>query len=223
MDEQWKAIPGFTGYDVSDQGQVQSYYRKAKKGWELAGEPQRVLKPSRGRNRTGYRAVNLRRQGKTHHVRVAQLVLLAYVGPCPDGLEVCHNDGDPANDGLENLRYDTHLANCGDRADEGKVRAVCREYADGEPVAEIARRHGIRRDTIWQWAAGKVYPLIKRPLPRRKPGKPGKRKLSDQQVRDIVVRYRAGGVLMRELAEEHGVSLSTVSLIVNGKRWKERV
>jgi hypothetical protein len=43
-------------------------------------------------------------------------------------------------------------------------------------------------------------------------------KLSNDQIEEIRVRYKNGGVLQRELADEYGIHYSAVSLIVNGKR-----
>jgi len=37
--------------------------------------------------------------------RVDHLVLLAFVGPCPEGYECRHLDGDPANNHVDNLRW----------------------------------------------------------------------------------------------------------------------
>jgi hypothetical protein len=47
------------------------------------------------------------------------LVLEAFVGPCPDGLEACHWDDDPTNNRLSNLRWDTSIANKRDMARNG--------------------------------------------------------------------------------------------------------
>ena len=33
---------------------------------------------------------------------VGRLVLEVFVGPCPPGMEACHNDGDPHNNWLDN-------------------------------------------------------------------------------------------------------------------------
>lgn len=46
-------------------------------------------------------------------------------------------------------------------------------------------------------------------------------KLTDAQVEDIRRRYRAGGVLQRELAAEYGVRQSLISMIVNGRKRRE--
>jgi hypothetical protein len=47
--------------------------------------------------------------------QVHRLVLEAFVGPCPDGMECCHEDGDSTNNRVDNLRWDTHEANVRER------------------------------------------------------------------------------------------------------------
>jgi hypothetical protein len=47
----------------------------------------------------------------------------------------------------------------------------------------------------------------------------GTAKLTEQYVRSIRARYAAGGVLMRELAQEHGVSITTIRFVIRGMRW----
>ena len=42
---------------------------------------------------------------------VHSLVMEAFVGPCPPGRLVCHEDGNFWNCHLENLRYDTSVSN----------------------------------------------------------------------------------------------------------------
>jgi hypothetical protein len=54
-----------------------------------------------------YLVVTLYRDGRPKSVSVHRLVLLAFVGPCPDGLEGLHWDDDPANNRLSNLRWGT--------------------------------------------------------------------------------------------------------------------
>lgn len=46
---------------------------------------------------------------------VHRLVLEIFVGPCPYGQEACHNDSDPSNNRVSNLRWDTHQGNMKDR------------------------------------------------------------------------------------------------------------
>lgn len=54
---------------------------------------------------------------------VHRLVLETFVGPCPDGMECCHADGDVTNNSLDNLRWDTHQANIDERV---SARPTCR-------------------------------------------------------------------------------------------------
>lgn len=102
MTIEWRPIPGFPDYEVSDTGLVRSHKRKSP----------HILGTSKQPN--SYRQVALRRNGQTHVRKVGRLVLLAFRGPCPEGCEMCHNDGNPVNDHLDNLRWDTHAGNMQD-------------------------------------------------------------------------------------------------------------
>lgn len=51
---------------------------------------------------------------------VHRLVLLSFIGPCPKGEEGCHYDGNPLNNELKNLRWDTSKANSLDMVRHGK-------------------------------------------------------------------------------------------------------
>lgn len=98
---------------------------------------------------------------------MARLVLEAFVGPCPEGMEACHfPDRDPANNQLENLRWDTHQANMVDKATHGtslrgeqhnlcrttadQVRAMRTEYALGRKVSDIARANNLNYQAVWK-------------------------------------------------------------------------
>lgn len=48
------------------------------------------------------------------HSYVHRLVLEAFVGPCPPGMEACHWNGIPGDNRLHNLRWDTPSANNAD-------------------------------------------------------------------------------------------------------------
>jgi hypothetical protein len=123
-EEIWKAIPGFEGYEVSNHGRVRSYYKKTaptgqgyKPGWVIDTEPQRILRNAKTKD--GYPYVGLNIPGKRRFIRVHQLVLIAFIGPCPPGMEACHNDGDTSNCFLENLRWDTVANNTLDKYKHG--------------------------------------------------------------------------------------------------------
>lgn len=119
--EKWKPVPGFEEYyEVSDLGRVRSFDRVAtKRTGVIYRRKGRMMKqypyPS------GHLMVRLSVNSNQRLWRVHRLVMLAFVGPCPDGMEVCHNNGNPADNRLENLRYDTHQANMLERNDHGTM------------------------------------------------------------------------------------------------------
>jgi hypothetical protein len=121
--EIWKAVPGFEGfYDVSDQGRVRSYWRQSSRGkgkgvkYILDSNPQKILRIIFNRK---YPTVALSTGYNLRPFRVNRLVLFAFIGPCPPGMESCHNDGIPTNCFLTNLRWDTRSSNNLDRIKHG--------------------------------------------------------------------------------------------------------
>lgn len=115
VSEQWKAVPGYEGlYEVSDQGNIRSLDRLSADGRRLKGKP--VAQAS---DAGGYRLTWLHKNSKRQMFIVHRLVLSAFVGPCPEGMEGCHDNGDPADNRLENLRWDTKSANCLQKVDHG--------------------------------------------------------------------------------------------------------
>jgi len=53
-------------------------------------------------------------------VAVHLLVLLAWVGPRPEGYEACHGDKGRLRNHVDNLRWDTRKANAADRVRSGR-------------------------------------------------------------------------------------------------------
>ncbi len=118
--EQWKAIPDFPGYEISDQGRVRSYWRPAQPmtgyKWVLVDIPQRILRQSISR---GYLRVELVKNGQRKTMRVHRLMLLVFVGPCPAGYEARHSNGCRTKNTLNNLSWSTHKENLADRKIHG--------------------------------------------------------------------------------------------------------
>lgn len=113
-DEKWKSIEGFREYEVSTHGRIRCTETRpggragVLKGWTKSqnGKPIAQL-------------VSLRRSNKTFTFKIHRLVLEAFVGKCPQGMECCHNDGNPLNNRLENLRWDSHHENMLDAVRHG--------------------------------------------------------------------------------------------------------
>jgi len=119
MNEEWRDIPGWEClYQVSDQGRVRSVDRiipyKGKTRF-LRGR----IRVARPKDDYGHLQVLLYRETVWKMMSIHRLVLLAFVGEPPDGMECCHNDGNPSNNALSNLRWDTKSANQRDRLAHG--------------------------------------------------------------------------------------------------------
>jgi hypothetical protein len=110
--ETWLPVPGYEGmYEASDQGRIRSLARVVMMSdGRTKTVRERILRPG-ANSVTGYTLVDLYADGVRTTFNIHRLVMLAFVGPCPDGLEVCHNDGNRANNTRSNLRYDTRSAN----------------------------------------------------------------------------------------------------------------
>ena len=219
MTEQWKAVPGFEGYAVSDHGRVRSYMKRYGNGWGIADEPQRILRFATKPD--GYRGINLSSGGVVRFCKIADLVLLAFVGPKPAGMETCHNNDKAGDDRLTNLRYDTHAANMADIAKNGgrrpvrEVRDIRARYARGDLVGEIARRYGVLERTIHAIATGRCFLKAGGQVPKRR--HIGRGEAVVIQIRE----ERAGGALLSFLATKYGLDQSGISLICSGKRHRQ--
>lgn len=123
MTEVWKAVPGFEGvYEVSDLGRVRSLDRVLVQGCKWGGTMQRFYKGrvlSPGVDKRGRLFVNLNYLCSTKRRSIASLVAEAFIGPRPEGMDVCHGDGNSSNNKLLNLRYDTPAGNAADKIMHG--------------------------------------------------------------------------------------------------------
>lgn len=118
--ERWEPVNGHEGsYEVSSHGRVRSVDRVVTySNGQVHSYKGKVLRAGLNK-RGGYPLVNLHTQGKGQSRTVHSLVAEAFIGPRPEGMEVCHNDGDPANNHLDNLRYGTHSDNSLDQLRHG--------------------------------------------------------------------------------------------------------
>ena len=112
--EEWRNVPGFPGYEVSNLGRM----RSSKSG---------ALRILSGWKAKGYPTVALRKDGRTFCRQIHRLVLIAFVGPCPEFMEGCHSDGNPENNQLSNLRWDTSSNNKHDIVEHGNHYSANKE------------------------------------------------------------------------------------------------
>jgi hypothetical protein len=98
------------------------------------------------------------------------LVALAFLGPCPDGQEVRHLDGDPLNNRVDNLEYGSRTENILDVYRIGRPwRTLTAEQAlsvrarlqAGETAAAIARDLGVGPAVIYGIKQGRTFKWLK--------------------------------------------------------------
>lgn len=140
---EYRDIPGFPGYRIGTDGSLWSAQRRKHFGSSRIGYYNRLSGCIR---QDGYVAVSLSRSSKSKTFLLHYLVLLAFVGPRPDGMVACHNNGIKSDNRPSNLRYDTQKGNMGDKVAHGTLQK-------GEDIvqAKITEREvGIIRSLVDQ-------------------------------------------------------------------------
>lgn len=163
----YRPVPGHAGYRVGDDGSVWSCFRRVpiKGGGRgmraVPGGPWKQLKASTDKH--GRKMLTFHPSGE--QVFVHRLVLLAFVGPCPEGMECCHANDNSSDNRLDNLRWDTSKANKADGLRNGNrprgerhgrskltpdaIAAIRSEYAAGGiSQAALGKRHGLSQTQI---------------------------------------------------------------------------
>jgi hypothetical protein len=122
MIQAWKPVPGYEGlYEVSDLGRVRSVARQLNidvvgRGGRRSVRERILVQKFDGH----YCSVSLSRDGQYKNFLVHRLVLAAFVGPCPQGMEGRHfPDRHTKNNALSNLSWGTPSQNQADRIVHG--------------------------------------------------------------------------------------------------------
>lgn len=117
--EVWKPVVGLEGYyKVSDQGRVKSLDRVVPRGDGTVRVRGRLLSLG-GIHPSGHVYVHLHGPNGDTTYQVHRLVMEAFAGPCPDGLEVCHLNGTGTDNRLANLVYGSRSDNATDQVRHG--------------------------------------------------------------------------------------------------------
>lgn len=163
--EVWARHPTFRDYWISSHGRVMRGTRGGKwigrliKGWTTAA---------------GYNRVRLHAGDEWSDCYVHVLVLESHVGdrsgPMHE-IQACHIDGSPANNRLDNLRWDSVEANYDDQREHGTAAAGERHGMskltdrERESIARshahhsvLAKRYGVDESTIRRVRAASLAP-----------------------------------------------------------------
>ena len=121
--ERWQDVVGYEGlYLVSDYGRVRSVDRTVDGSrWQMRIKG-RIMRPGLMR---GYHQVGLHQNAMKNTFLIHRLVAAAFFGPCPDGKEVNHIDGNKLNNDLVNLEYVTHSENILHAYQMGLKKVIC--------------------------------------------------------------------------------------------------
>ena len=167
MNEQWRPVVGYEGwYEISDIGGV----KRVKPGRRT--HVGKILSACAGKS--GYKRVILSKNGEKNMFLVHHLVTNAFIGPCPDGMQRNHIDGNSMNNRLENLEYVTPSENTlhayrtglavaphGEANGASKLTEVAvhkiRRLLEEESQQAIADKFGVARRTINDIARGVTW------------------------------------------------------------------
>jgi NUMOD4 motif/HNH endonuclease len=147
--EEWRDVIGFEGlYKVSNFGRIQTVKTGKIKEQTISKTDNRPY-------------LSLWKNNKIKVCRPHKLVMEAFVSLRPEGLECCHNDGNPQNNHWSNLRWDTPKNNHADKIKHGttnrgeqcgtakltleQVRAI---RQDNRLQRIIAAEYGVKDNTI---------------------------------------------------------------------------
>lgn len=162
LNEEWRPVPGYEGlYEVSNLGGVRRIEALVH---TVRGEriiPGRTLKTAP--NQDGYPKVCLSKDNVRKTFFVHQLILRAFVRHENAGEVACHNDGNPSNSTLSNLRWDTAKGNSADAIKHGTHTEVKKTHCpQGHPLSgsnldrRQMKRYGKRRCLACSRAHGAI-------------------------------------------------------------------
>jgi hypothetical protein len=174
---EYRTLDEYPGYRFGSDGSVWSEWRR--RGAVLytrTGEWKR-LKCTVGRK--GYLRIKIRvgpRQFRP--TLVHRLVLEAFAGPCPEGMEPRHYpDRNPANNAINNLQWGTRSQNFMDKREHGTawagerhhnakitvddVRDIRKAFASGTTQVSLGKQYGMSQTTISSIVRGKSWAAVK--------------------------------------------------------------
>ena len=133
--EEWRDVVGFEGiYRISNFGQVQTIKTGKIKEQTISKTDNRPY-------------LSLWKNNKIKVCKPHKLVMEAFVSLRPEGLECCHNDGNPQNNHWSNLRWDTPKNNHADKVKHGTTN---RGEQCGTAKLTLEQVRAIRQDTRLQ-------------------------------------------------------------------------
>lgn len=185
-----RPIPGFIGYAAGSDGNIYSFWRRGGLPGRKRGHSGRFVSrtpqglagciTSRGRVLVGGRRV-----GENYKRFLSyRLIASAFHGPCPEGMECSHINGNTLDNRPRNLAWETHAANerrkvehdslyCGENhhrarlreVDVESIRALGRRFPVGSRpagfVRNLASSYGVGKTTIYKILGGHIWKSVR--------------------------------------------------------------
>jgi hypothetical protein len=223
-----RAVPGHHGYHVT-RGGVLFTTRRVRPGSKI----------KQSTDRGGYKKVTLHNGPSQINKYVHVILLDAWVGPCPDGMQCRHLDGNPANNQIANLVWGTPRENEADKRahgttargrrngyaklDEARVREIICLCNMGARNSDVASVFNIDPATVSLIMTGKTWTHIdcprNRPVCHRRGNECYGSRLTPDDVREIR-QLHDNGVSRPSLARQFSVSWQSIDAVVKGRSWK---
>jgi hypothetical protein len=159
-------IPYCTAYFACDDGTI--YSTKQSSDGEL-----RPLKPRPNNN--GYLLVSICINKRAKNQLVHRLVMLAFHGPCPKNMVVCHYNHDKHDNRLSNLGYVSQYDNIHQSVEDGRhahgetsyaklttedVIAIRKAAAKGAVGRHLALKYNVNSQTVYNIIKGRSWTHI---------------------------------------------------------------
>lgn len=192
-------------------------------------------------NGNGYLYVNVRGGKRQKHAYIHRLVCEAFWGPCPEGMEAAHKDGNQSDCSAVNVAWKTHRNNILDKQAHGtqtkgaahhsalftddQVACIRQQYATNQAnTHKLSKQYGVTTSCIQKIIDGKSYttpdaPTLDKAM-RRRGSRRSNAKLTDEGVRRIRIEYSQGGITHHQLALKYQISTSGVTNVINRKIWR---
>ena len=179
MEEAWAPIKDFEGiYEVSTLGRIRSLDRPQRvRGSGISSQKGQILSQWKQGN---YMYCDLRKPGVKRKARIHVVVLEAFVGPRPNGMIACHNNGNSTDNRFCNLRWGTHEENAADKIAHGthlygesspkskltEAQAIA-ILKSSQSYSAIAKEFGVSKSTVTHIKTGRNWPHLQTRLAKR--------------------------------------------------------